>query len=271
MDAVYLDRLLNWRRQKDDDLRRRDSWLALAGLHWLAEGRQSVGAAATADIRLPLSSPDRLGDFEVRRGQVFFHPAPSLHLGGLPPQGEALRADTADDPTFLRVGDLTLVVIERGLRLGLRIWDNGRLTTIGFSGRTWYAPDEAWIVEASFEPADGPATIPVPNVTGDFADEVLLGTAHFNMRDQAVSLQAVPSDGGRLWFLFGDATNGPMTYPSGRFLVAEPPRNGAAVLDFNRAYNPPCAFTPFATCPLPPSGNSLPFPIEAGERYRHER
>jgi uncharacterized protein (DUF1684 family) len=271
MDSAYLERLLSWRRQKDDDLRRRDSWLALAGLHWLAEGRQTAGSAGSAEVRLPPSSPDRLGDFEVRRGQVFFHPAPFVRLDGLPSQGEALRADTADAPTFLRVGDLTLVVIERGLRLGLRIWDNGRLTTIGFAGRTWFAPDPAWIVEASFEPADKLATIPLPSVTGDLADEALLGTAHFLRRDLAASLQAVPSDGGRLWFLFGDATNGPTTYPSGRFLVAEPPRNGTAVLDFNRAYNPPCAFTPFATCPLPPSGNRLPFPVEAGELYQHDR
>ena len=270
MDSTYLERLLSWRRQKDDDLRRRDSWLTLAGLHWLAEGRQTAGAAASADVCLPPSFPDHLGDFEVRRGQVFFHPAPSLTLDGLPPQGDPLQADTAEEPTFLRVGDLTLVVIERGRRLGLRIWDNGRLATADLPGRSWYAPDSAWRIEASFEPAGAQATIPVPSVTGDVATELLLGTAHFNLRGRSASLRAVPADGGRLWFLFGDTTNEATTYPSGRFLVAEGPRNGGTVLDFNRAYNPPCAFTPFATCPLPPSGNRLPFPIEAGERYPHE-
>ena len=269
MDSAYLEQLLIWRRQKVDDLHRRDSWLALAGLHWLAEGRQTAGAAPSADVRLPPSSPHRLGDFEVRRSQVFFHPAQPFLLEGLPPEGEPLRPDTAQDPTFLRVGDLTVVLIERGRRLGLRVWDNGRLTT-AVQERSWYAPDSDFIIEGSFEPADSEATIPVPSVTGDVSDEPLLGTAHFHFGDASASLRAVPTDGGRLWFLFADPTNETTTYPSGRFLVAEAPMNGRAVLDFNRAYNPPCAFTAFATCPLPPPGNRLPFPIEAGERYQHE-
>jgi hypothetical protein len=106
-------------------------------------------------------------------------------------------------------------------------------------------------------------------VTGDVSDEPLLGTAHFHFGDRSAWLRAVPTDEGRLWFLFADSTNETTTYPSGRFLVAELPMNGRAVLDFNRAYNPPCAFTAFATCPLPPPGNRLPFPIEAGETYQH--
>ena len=269
MDSAYLEQLLIWRRQKVDDLHRSDSWLALAGLHWLAEGRQTAGAAASADVRLPPSCPDRLGDFEVRRSQVFFYPAQPFLLEGLPPEGEPLRPDTAQDPTFLRVGDLTVAVIERGRRLGLRVWDNGRLAT-AVQERSWYAPDSGSIIEGSFEPADSEATIPVPSVTGDVSDKLLLGTARFHFGDASASLRAVPSDEGRLWFLFADPTNETTTYPSGRFLVAELPVNGRAVLDFNRAYNPPCAFTAFATCPLPPPGNRLPFPIEAGERYQHE-
>src|SRR3972149_9100727 len=114
MDSAYLEQLLIWRRQKDDDLRRRDSWLALAGLHWLAEGRQTAGAAVSADVRLPPSSPHRLGDFAVRRSQAFFYPAQPFLLEGLPPEGEPLRHDTAQDPTFLRVGDLTAGRAARG-------------------------------------------------------------------------------------------------------------------------------------------------------------
>src|SRR3970040_1394937 len=129
MDSPYLEQLLIWRRQKVDDLHRRDSWLALAGLHWLAEGRQNAGGAASADVRLPSSPPHNLGDFEVRRSQVFFYPAQPFLLEGLPPEGEPLRPDTAQDPTFLRVGDLSGGVIERGRRLGLRVLENGRLAT----------------------------------------------------------------------------------------------------------------------------------------------
>src|SRR3972149_1821614 len=112
MDSTYLERLLSWRRQKDDDLRRRDSWLTLAGLHWLAEGRQTAGAAASGAVRLPPPFPGPPGGLGGRGGQVFSHRAPSLPLDGPPPQGDPLQADTAEEPTFLRVGDSTLVVIE---------------------------------------------------------------------------------------------------------------------------------------------------------------
>jgi hypothetical protein len=259
-----------WRRQKEDELLRRDSWLALAGLHWLAEGRQTVGSAASADVRLPPGSPETMGDFELRRGHVFFHPAHALPIEGVPAAGESLLPDTADEPTFLRLGDLTLVVLERGQRFGLRVWDNARPARAAFGGRFWYPPDSGSILTASFEPDAEEATISVPNVTGDISDERLMGTAHFAFGDRSASLCAIPTDGGRLWFLFADTTNGRTTYPSGRFLVAEPPQGGEVILDFNRAYNPPCAFTAFATCPLPPPGNRLPFPIGAGERCQLE-
>ena len=146
MDSAYLEQLLIWRRQKDDDLRRRDSWLALAGLHWLAEGRQTAGAAASADVRLPPSSPDRLGDFEVRRSQVFFHPAQPLLLEGLPPEGEPLRPDTAQDPTFLRVGDLTLggtYVLSApmgGAGRGVKVWSGGSAAGARWSRATPTTP-----------------------------------------------------------------------------------------------------------------------------------
>jgi hypothetical protein len=271
MDSAYLENLLSWRRQKEKDLRRRDSWLALAGLHWLAEGRQSAGANDTADLRLPPSSPDRLGDFEVRHRRVFFHSADPSQIEGVPAQGEPLLPDTSEDPTFLRVGDLTLVVIERAGRFGLRVWDNSRLATTAFRERSWYAVDRTFVIEAPFEPASGGSTIPIQSVTGDVTDERLLGTARFSIGDRPASLRAFATDGGQLWFLFADPTNESTTYAAGRFLVAEPERDGRVILDFNRAYNPPCAFTPYATCPLPPPGNRLPFPIEAGETFPHER
>ncbi|HMK09033.1 MAG TPA: DUF1684 domain-containing protein [Anaerolineales bacterium] len=269
MDAAYLDALREWRERKDDDLRRRDSWLALAGLHWLAEGRHSAGSGAACAIHLPRSAPPVIGEFEVRGGRVWFHASASLPPQGLPAAVGPLLPDTADDPTYLRLGDITIVVIKRGDRVGLRIWDNQRLASTKSVGRTWYSPNAAYLVRCAFEDGEEGATIPVPDVTGAVHDERLLGTARFEIAGRREQLRAVPADDFRLQFLFADPTNGLATYPAGRFLVADPAVGGIVTLDFNRAYNPPCAFTDFATCPLPPQGNRLATPIEAGETYGH--
>ena len=268
MTPADLELLSDWRRKKDRDLRRRDGWLALAGLHWLPEGRQSAGSHERADIRLPASVPGHVGEFETRHGMVYFHPATSLPIDGLPAEGSPLQPDTAEEPTYLRLDDVTLMVIERNGRLGLRVWDNARLAAAS-GGRTWFAPDPAFRIQAEFDPGEPGAVVLVADVTGDVSNEPLLGTARFTFRGSPAALRAVPADGDGLWFLFSDTTNGITTYPSGRFLVAPLARQGLVLLDFNRAYNPPCAFTPFATCPLPPEGNRLDFPVEAGEMFRH--
>lgn len=266
---AYVEEIVAWRREEDEALRRRDGWLALAGLHWLAEGTQSAGSGDGVDILLPASVPRSLGTFELRHGRAFFRRDPSLPapLDGEPVAGEPLRPDVDVHPDFLRLGDITLTVIERAGRLGLRVWNNARPERTTFRGRTWYPADRAWSVRARFEPAAGRRMILVPNQLGDLNEEPLLGTASFTLNGGTGILQAVPNEDGKLWFLFADATNGKTTYPSGRFLVARPAEDGPVLLDFNRAYNPPCAFTPYATCPLPPQGNHLPMSIEAGETY----
>lgn len=264
----YLAQVEAWRGEMDERLRRPNGWLALAGLHWLREGSNMIGSGTAADVRLPPAAPPQLGALELRQGSVFFAPAAEIpRVEGAPPASEPLRPDTSGDPHRLRWGDVELVVIERGGRLGLRVWDNGRRERIQFAGRRWYPVDPLARIMAHFEPADSEARIPVPNQLGGIDDEPLLGTAFFDWRGEEGRLRAVPTGDGGLWFLFGDHTNGETTYPAGRFLVAEALKSGGIVLDFNRAYNPPCAFTAFATCPLPPEPNHLPFPIEAGERF----
>ena len=241
----------------------------MTGLHWLAEGSQTAGSSDGVELRLPASVHPHLGAFEVRHGQVFFsrHPSIPTPLEGERSDGGALRMDDSEDPDFLRVGEVTLVVIERAGRLGLRVWDNARLERTSFRGRFWFPVDQTLSIQARFDAAPGGQRILIPNQIGDLTEEPLLGRATFTLAGQTASLQAVPTGDGNLWFLFSDATNGETTYPAGRFLVAEPAKAGLTVLDFNRAYNPPCAFTPYATCPLPPQGNQLPVRVEAGERY----
>jgi uncharacterized protein (DUF1684 family) len=267
--SAYADEIQAWRQGKDEPLRRRDGWLALAGLHWLEPGSHTAGSSAEVDILLPASVPARLGALEVRHGQVFFRRDASLSspFPAEPADGAALQNDAAEKPDFLRVGAVTLVVIQRADRVGLRVWDNDRPQRLSFPGRSWFPVETAWSVTASFETTAAGQTIRVPNQVGGLTDEPLLGMAAFTIAGQSARLQAVPAEDGRLWFLFGDATNGDTTYPAGRFLVADHAQAGRLTLDFNRAYNPPCAFTPYATCPLPPPGNQLAMRIEAGERF----
>jgi uncharacterized protein (DUF1684 family) len=269
MAPEYVADLLQWRSQKEHDLRRRDGWLALTGLDWLSEGRHTVGSDAAAAVRLPAAYPPRLGEFEVADGAVYFRASTSDSIDGLPSDGMPLRPDTSDDPTFLRLGDLTMVVIDRSGRLGVRVWDNARLTSSHLPSRSWFDPDPRFVLEAEFVPAPVGGTVRVPDETGAVREVTLVGTAHFVVEGIPASLAAIPTEDGRLWFLFNDLTNGTTTYSAGRFLVAGPIDGGRVGLDFNRAYNPPCAFTRYATCPLPPRGNRLDVSIEAGEAYRH--
>jgi uncharacterized protein (DUF1684 family) len=244
--------------------------VALAGLHWLREGRQTAGSGESADVRLPASAPYRIGEFDLHDGRVVFHKDDSVRIEDLP-SGGALQPDTTDSPTYLRLGDTTIVVIERSGRFGLRVWDNARLASPSFRGRVWYEAEAAFVIDAEFDLAAPGATIPIPSVTGDVTETSILGTARFHLGGPASGLVAIATDDGLPWFLFADPTNGVTTYPGGRFLVTDAPHGAAVTLDFNRAYNPPCAFTPYATCPLPPEGNRLMRPIEAGERYEHEQ
>lgn len=264
---VYLAEVESWRRELDERLRRPDGWLALAGLHWLRAGANSLGSSVNSDLRLPLSAPADLGVLELREGKVFYTPASeNAAIDGAPPPGEPLRPDTTGDPHRLRWGEITFVVIGRGNRIGLRVWDNGRRERREFAGRIWFPVDRAARIEARFEPAGSGERIAVPNQLGQVEQEPLLGAAVFRWQRSAGRLLAIDNGDGNLKFLFGDRTNGDTTYPAGRFLIATPPQDRQVVLDFNRAYNPPCAFTDFATCPLPPESNHLSFPIPAGER-----
>jgi hypothetical protein len=267
-DPAYLRQIEAWRRQKDESLRRRDGWLALAALHWLPPGRSVLGSDPACDVVLPASAPPRLGALDRAGRVVKFLPEPGLiqAIAGAPAPAEPLQPDTAESPDRLVVGEITLALIERGDRLGLRVWDNARPERLRFAGRRWFPVNPEMCVQAEFEPSESGRTIAVPNQIGHLTEEPDLGCAIFRVHGERQRLRAVPADGGGLWFLFEDATNGTTTYRGGRFLVADAPRSGKVVLDFNRAYSPPCTFTPFATCPLPPEGNRLTVAVEAGER-----
>jgi uncharacterized protein len=267
----YVRSIEVWRQERLTRLTADDGWLTLAGLHWLKEGSNRFGAAVDNDIVLPPgSAPDHAGVFEFHAGKVRVRANPGA---GVTLHGEAVGAidlepDLPGPPDILAVRDLSLFVIQRGDRYAIRVKDKESRTRREFRGLEYFPIDPAYRVVASFSPGPPGRTIEVPNVLGQIEKLPSPGDVGFTLQGRAFKLEPVLEEPGatELFFIFRDETSGKETYPSGRFLYAEMPKDGKVVIDFNKAYTPPCAFTPYATCVLPPRQNWLPVRIEAGEK-----
>jgi uncharacterized protein (DUF1684 family) len=268
-DPTYAREVELWRAQRLARLKADGGWLTVAGLAWLKPGPNRFGSDAANEVVLPKhGAPAHGGQFLLDQGRVTVEVAPGvgITLAGKPVTRTALRTDAAGEPDVLALGPLTMQLIERGPRIGVRIKDNESEARRTFRGLKWYAANPAYRVTARFVPHDKPTTIPVPSVIGITDVMPSPGRATFELGGKTVSLDPVLEPGEtRLFFIFRDATSGAATYGGGRFLYADPPKDGRVVLDFNKAYSPPCAFTPYATCPLPPAQNRLSIAIEAGE------
>lgn len=262
-EETYRSSVERWHANRLARLRAPEGWLSLVALHWLSPGFNEV-ALATASARV-VQFQVEVADREVRAlGDVLRHEGERL-----PPEGRPLVADADGEPTKLELGSLRINLIRRGERLALRAWDREAEAVRQFTGIDRFAVDPRWRVNARFEPAVA-RTIAVPDLLGEVAQDPSPGTVAFSVDGVECRLDALEGgERGELWLVFGDATNGAETYAGGRFLYTEPPADGRVVVDFNRAYNPPCVFTPYATCPLPPVQNRLPVRITAGEKgYR---
>lgn len=265
----YRQEVEEYRRQREKRLTADDGWLTVTDLYWLKPGVNRFGAGRANDLVLPASAPDHAGTFSVQNGEVAVDAAPGvpLMLGAARAAHRVLRSD-ADGarPDVLALGSLTLQIIDRGGRLAVRVKDKDSLARRQFKGLAWYPVNPAYRVAARFVPHDRPATITVPSIIGVAEPMPSPGTAVFEIEGRVVRLDPVIEPGEtKLFFIFRDATSGKTTYGTGRFLYADAPEGGQVILDFNKAYSPPCAFTPFATCPLPPPQNRLAIPIAAGE------
>ena len=253
-----------WRRERYRRLHLDTGWLTLAGLEWLRPGVNRVGSDPEADATLPAGPPlagtVTLTDDGIVAKGAFTHE-------GVPADGLRLETDLHGEPTMLELGALRLCAIERGERFALRIWDTDSVSRREFEGIDHWPVDPAWRLSARLEAAPG-RTVRVPDVIGTIEDEESPGDLLFEVHGATHRLQALQGgDAGEMWLVFGDATNGEETYGGGRFLYTDAPNaDGTVELDFNRAYNPPCVFSPYATCPLPWPANKLPIRIEAGER-----
>ncbi len=258
--------------ERNGKLKSDNGWLTVAGLFWLKEGESTMGTGRENDFVLRTgSAPEKVGTFDFHGGKTVFHAVPgvAVTVNGKPAATAPLAADSAGSPDVLRIGDLSMFVIQRGNRFGIRLKDKDSETLHKFTGTHWFPVAEEYRVTAKFVPYSPPKKIAVPNILGDVDQEDSPGYAEFTLQGRHYQLDPV-SEGDSLFFIFKDMTAGKETYPPGRFLYTDLPKNGEVVLDFNQAVNPPCAFTPYATCPLPPAQNRLPVRIEAGElRYGH--
>jgi uncharacterized protein (DUF1684 family) len=248
-----------WQTKRAKRLQAEDGWLALVGLHWLKDGANNVKLANGKTVKLVLQS-----------GKATLAARSPMAIDGKPIEGATPLLDDNDEngPTFVQMGSVRFNVIERGPRFALRVKDANAETRTHFRGLEYYPIDSKWRVEARFEPYSPVKKIPITDITGLTADSDAPGALVFTLDGQEYRLDPILEEGSdELFIIFRDATSKDATYPAGRYLYAKKAgADGKVIVDFNRAYNPPCAFTPFATCPLPPLQNRLPIRVEAGEK-----
>jgi hypothetical protein len=266
----------SWQEGRLRRLQADDGWLTLVGLGWLKEGANVAGSNGKADVVFPEGAPRNVGTFTRSGGAVTFQPAAGVSVtrDGKPFTGGPVQSDQEGraTPDILQVGRLRFQLIDRGERIGVRIKDPEARARKEFKGIPTYAAAAKWRITARWEPANPPTEIAVPNVLGEVERSRSPGTAVFSVDGKEYRLTPVLEEGSPdLFFVFGDETNRTDTYGAGRFLYAAPAKDGTVILDFNRAYNPPCAFSAFATCPLPPKQNRLALRVEAGEKRVVER
>lgn len=268
--SQYQAELLEQRKKLDADLRNENSWLALVGLFWLDEGRNTFGASDENDITFPGADlPAQIGAFIVDGDAVTLQVTADtpVDVDGVPAKEALLRPDSSGSPTLLKLGALAFILLQREDGYAIRLWDNASPERESFPGRQWYPVDENYRIEGRYERFSAENIVSFGRRNGSDFEANVEGVIHFNIAGQALSLLARGNpDEGDLFVMFRDATNSAETYGSGRYLSVAAPKDGQIVIDFNRAYNPPCAFTPYATCPLPPAQNHLPVAILAGER-----
>lgn len=260
----YTREVQQWRVEHQRKLAAEDGWLTVVGLDWLKEGENRVGANPSSEVPLPPgSAPQSVATISLRTGKAVLHPAPgvALTLNGKPATETTLRED--DD--ILAINRLKFYLIRRGDKAGIRLKDNDSATRKHFQGLSWYPVDPAWRIQAKYTAWDKPHSLVFHNTIGQEESEPSPGYVTFHKDGHEFRLEPTLDDG-ELFFVLRDQTSGKTTYGASRFLYAKQPKNGLVTLDFNEAENPPCAFTAYATCPLPPAQNRLALAIAAGEK-----
>jgi uncharacterized protein (DUF1684 family) len=267
-DVSYQKEIETWREERETGLKKDGSWLTVAGLFWLREGESTVGAAAENDFVLPEGAPPQVGVFGYHDGKVTFRAQEGVSVLQKEKPVKEVTLEQGEK-NALTLGKLSMWVHASGPRLAIRLRDLDSPIRKEFTGLDWFPVAPAYRVTAKFTPHPKPKPVEILNMLGDIERYESPGVVDFELMGETVRMEPVwNTERDRLWFIFKDATSGKETYPSARFLYADAPKDGSVVVDFNKAYNPPCAFNPYTTCPMPSKENRLKMRIEAGEKYK---
>jgi len=267
---AYFKTIESWHQKRINALKKDTGWLTLAGLFWLSPGENSFGSDSSNTLIFPKTAPAFIGSFFLEDSTVRIMINPDLHVtsAGKPVTGAVLKSDISGAPTRLELNSLQWYVIRRGDKTGIRLKDKASPLLKSFTDIPRFPVQKSWRIKAQLLPAKQGHTIAFPNVLGQMEKAASPGKLSFKYAAKTHTLDVIREKGDdQYWIIFGDQTNGDATYGGGRFLYVDTvDQNGETYIDFNKAYDPPCVFTPFATCPLPPENNILDFKVTAGEK-----
>ncbi len=270
-EKAYVASIEQWQQERLERLKGEKGWLNLAGLYWLREGENSFGSDPSNDIVFPEKAEPFSGTLTLNEGSVTLHVGEGVRItsGDKLVSDLALNDDLMENTTLLEQGDLAWYIVRRGEKTGIRLRDFKHPRIEALDHIPSYPIQPGYVVEGILMPFDEPRTMTVATPLEGFTEEYQCpGELHFKLQNRDLVLYPFIS-GDRYFLVIADETTGLETYGAGRFMYAQPDSLGRIILDFNKAYNPPCAFSPFATCPMPPRENFLPVAIEAGEKAVH--
>ena len=268
-DPAYKAAIEKWRGEYETKLKADDGWLTLAGLEWLEEGENSIGTGKEYDIQLPKRlDPGRFGmiNLESEKVTLRVEKGAKALVNDKSITKIELAPDTTGKPTIVKSGDVEMLLIKRNDKFGIRIRDQKSPARVKFKGLDWFPIDKNYEVVADFEAFGEDRDFLVQNVLDQTVQMKSPGILRFKINGKEHSLQPALNGDGRLFIIFRDPTSKTSTYQAGRYLYTPMPKNGKVTLDFNKAENPPCAYTEFATCPLPPEQNELDVVLSVGEK-----
>ncbi|HSM72150.1 MAG TPA: DUF1684 domain-containing protein [Anaerolineales bacterium] len=267
----YENKVLQWRAKVYENLVRENSWLALAGLYWLNEGRNLIGSNPMCEVILPERAPTFIGVADFDGKTVRYRTAEGLEVkvNGRMVKKAILRSSSEEKPTFITWNEtLRMVLHKHAGNHAIRIWDNERPERFSLPPLKWFPINTQFRVPGRYKRYPEPLEMQHPDTLGETVEDRIDGFVTFKIEGKTYKLDASETKSGKLFIRFRDRTSGKETYPSSRYYYTEPVKNGRVTIDFNFAYSPPCAFTEYATCIFAPPQNNLPFRVEAGEIYR---
>jgi len=269
--ADYENQILQWRAEKYNNLLRENGWLALAGLSWLKEGRNLIGSNPLCEVLLPERAPTFLGIATLKGKTVNFQVAGGVHalVNGKLVEKIVLKSTKDSKPSYITWDEIQLVLHEHAGRYAMRIWDNKRAERFSLPPLKWFPINKHFRINGRYTRYPEPKISGQPDTLGETIEDRLDGHVSFTFEGKKYKLDVTETKDHKLFIKFKDLTSGKESYPPSRYYYTEPVgEDGKVILDFNYAYSPPCAFTPYATCVFAPPQNELPFRVEAGEIYK---